>query len=85
MDEEQLQELEAQIKAEVDEWSSNSNECFAIDIVRGDGSKDTFRPEFTYPIFGEEEAIFGYQVGPIEGQLASPRHYHALCRPLWAH
>ncbi|KAK3700573.1 histone acetyltransferase 1 [Vermiconidia calcicola] len=56
------EELEAQIQAQVEEWSSNSNECFTIDIVRGDGSKAaTFQPAFTYPIFGEEEAIFGYQ------------------------
>ena len=55
-------ELDAQIKQQVDEWSSNSNECFTVDIIRGDGSKAaTFQPEFTYPIFGEEEAIFGYQ------------------------
>ena len=55
-------ELEAQIKQQVEEWSSNSNDCFTIDFILGDGSKAaTFQPEFTYPIFGEEEAIFGYQ------------------------
>jgi histone acetyltransferase 1 len=55
-------ELEEQIKKQVEEWSSNSNECFTIDILQGDGSTvATFQPEFTYPIFGEEEAIFGYQ------------------------
>ena len=55
-------ELEAHIKAQVEEWSSNSNECFTIDLLRGDGSTAaSFRPDFTYPIFGEEEAIFGYQ------------------------
>ncbi|KAK5127845.1 hypothetical protein LTR85_004962 [Meristemomyces frigidus] len=58
-DDEQL----AQIQAEVDEWSTNSTECFAISLLRSDGSEiaDRFHPEFTYPIFGEEEAIFGYQ------------------------
>lgn len=55
-------ELTAQIKAQVEEWSSNSNESFTIDLVRGDGTRAaSFQPEFTYPIFGEEEAIFGYQ------------------------
>ena len=55
-------ELEEQIKKEVEEWSTNSNECFTIDLQHGDGSTAaTFQPEFTYPIFGEEEAIFGYQ------------------------
>lgn len=58
-DEEQL----AQIQAEVDEWSTNSTECFAISLIRSDGTEvaERFQPEFTYPIFGEEEAIFGYQ------------------------
>ena len=55
-------EFTAEIKKQVEEWSSNSNECFTIDISRGDGSAAaTFQPDFTYPIFGEEEAIFGYQ------------------------
>ena len=54
-------EFEAEIKAQVEEWSTNSTECFTIDI-KGDGTTAaTFQPEFTYPIFGEEEAIFGYQ------------------------
>ena len=56
------EELEEQIKRQVEEWSSNSNECFTIDLLQGDGSTAAaFQPEFTYPIFGEEEAIFGYQ------------------------
>lgn len=56
------EELEEQIKRQVEEWSTNSNDCFTIDLIRGDGSSAaTFQPEFTYPIFGEEEAIFGYQ------------------------
>jgi histone acetyltransferase 1 len=55
-------ELEEQIKAQVEEWSSNSNDCLTVNLVRGDGSTAaTFQPEFTYPIFGDEEAIFGYQ------------------------
>ncbi|KAK3718161.1 histone acetyltransferase 1 [Vermiconidia calcicola] len=66
------EELEAQIQAQVEEWSTNSNECFTIDIVRGDGSKAaTFQPAFTYTIFGEEEAIFGYQALSIRLAFAA--------------
>ncbi|KAK5174572.1 histone acetyltransferase 1 [Saxophila tyrrhenica] len=54
-------ELEEKIAEQVGEWSSNSNECFTIELVSGDGTVTSFNPEFTYPIFGEEEAIFGYQ------------------------
>ncbi|KXT12352.1 hypothetical protein AC579_573 [Pseudocercospora musae] len=55
-------ELAQQIEEQVNEWSSNSNECFNIALVRGDGHKiATFQPEFTCAIFGDEEAIFGYQ------------------------
>ncbi len=60
--EDENDDLTEQIKAQVEEWSSNSNECFTVDLKRGDGSTvASFQPEFTYPIFGEEEAIFGYQ------------------------
>ena len=56
------QELERRIEEEVSEWSTNSNDCFNISVIRGDGSEHAaFQPAFTYPIFGEEEAIFGYQ------------------------
>lgn len=55
-------DLTEEIKRQVEEWSTNSNECLTIQIVRSDGSVITsFTPEFTYPIFGDEEAIFGYQ------------------------
>ncbi|KAF2481648.1 acyl-CoA N-acyltransferase [Neohortaea acidophila] len=54
--------LAAEIEAQVQEWSSNSNDCFTVELKRGDGSiAASFQPDFTYPIFGEEEAIFGYQ------------------------
>jgi len=56
------QEFERQIEEQVSEWSTNSNDCFNISVTRGDGSEHAaFQPTFTYPIFGEEEAIFGYQ------------------------
>lgn len=55
-------ELVQTIKDQVEEWSSNSNECFNIFLTNGDGSEHaSFNPEFSYPIFGDEEAIFGYQ------------------------
>lgn len=55
-------ELDTQIAEQVNEWSTNSNECFTLKLVRSDGSVAAeFQPEFTYPMFGDEEAIFGYQ------------------------
>ena len=45
--------------------SSDANEAIEISIVQaGNGlphTISTFHPRFTYPIFGEEERIFGYQ------------------------
>ncbi|KAF2165370.1 hypothetical protein M409DRAFT_24220 [Zasmidium cellare ATCC 36951] len=55
-------ELTQEIEAQVNEWSSNSNECFTVQLVRGDGAVTaSFKPEYTYSMFGDEEAIFGYQ------------------------
>lgn len=55
-------ELEQAITEQVNEWSTNSNECFNISVARSNGKEvAAFQPAFTYPIFGEEEAIFGYQ------------------------
>lgn len=57
-------ELTEEIKAQVEEWSSNSNDCTMIQLVRNVGSNNVvakFQPDFTYPIFGDEEAIFGYR------------------------
>lgn len=45
--------------------SANANEALEISFVQaGIGSPNTlskFHPQFTYPIFGDEERIFGYQ------------------------
>jgi len=41
--------------------STNSTEAFEISLWRGDEVEHEMAPEFTYPIFGEDEAIFGYQ------------------------
>ena len=55
-------EVEADLREHFGEWSTNSNECFSISLIRGDETTAvTFRPEFTYAIFGEEESVFGYE------------------------
>ena len=55
-------ELTERIQEQVNEWSSNSNECFTIQLTRRNGEVvESFPPEFTYAMFGNEEAIFGYQ------------------------
>ncbi|ESZ94902.1 hypothetical protein SBOR_4694 [Sclerotinia borealis F-4128] len=47
------------------DWSTDSNDAIYISLVTpsagGTTSLHTFNPKFTYPIFGEEESIFGYQ------------------------
>ncbi|KAG6999380.1 histone acetyltransferase type B catalytic subunit [Physcia stellaris] len=61
------------------EWSSNANEAIKISIVQaGETSPKTlssFHPQFTYPIFGEEERIFGYQGLKIHLRLAAHDAY----------
>ncbi|KAK3671954.1 histone acetyltransferase 1 [Recurvomyces mirabilis] len=56
-------ELTAEITAQVEEWSTNSTACTTIHLYNPTTNTTTafFQPEFTYPIFGEEEAIFGYR------------------------
>ncbi|KAI1174151.1 histone acetyltransferase type B catalytic subunit [Nemania sp. FL0916] len=48
-----------------EEWTANANEALTISLVRPTGSKieavGSFNPRFTYPIFGDEEHIFGYK------------------------
>lgn len=55
--------------------SSDSSEAVHISIVQaGQTSPEilsTFHPQFTYPIFGEEERIFGYQGLRIALQFAA--------------
>ncbi|KAF8466625.1 acyl-CoA N-acyltransferase [Kalaharituber pfeilii] len=50
------------------EWSADANEALEISLVvpgadSGSTPQDlvTFSPKFTYPIFGENEAIYGYK------------------------
>ncbi|MCJ1252914.1 histone acetyltransferase 1 [Lignoscripta atroalba] len=51
--------------ADQEEWSTNANEALQISLVQPGkdalNTLSTFHPQFTYPIFGEEERIFGYQ------------------------
>ncbi|KAI4242393.1 MAG: hypothetical protein LQ352_007247 [Teloschistes flavicans] len=51
--------------ADDEDWSSNANEALHISFVQAGQSEpitiSTFHPKFTYPIFGDEECIFGYQ------------------------
>ncbi|KAL9117949.1 MAG: hypothetical protein Q9187_005513, partial [Circinaria calcarea] len=51
--------------ADNDEWSSDANKAVQISLIQpGPETLKTlssFHPRFTYPIFGEEERIFGYQ------------------------
>lgn len=45
--------------------TANANEALTISLVRPSASATeklaSFNPKFTYPIFGEDERIFGYK------------------------
>ncbi|KAL5340718.1 acyl-CoA N-acyltransferase [Aspergillus crustosus] len=47
------------------DWSCDANDAVQITIVQPHEKKpktlSSFHPQFTYPIFGEEETIFGYK------------------------
>ncbi|KAH0544927.1 hypothetical protein FGG08_001007 [Glutinoglossum americanum] len=48
-----------------DEWSANANKAVTISLIQQGAAAPleiaNFCPKFTYPIFGQEEQIFGYQ------------------------
>lgn len=46
---------------QVREWTTNSTETTTIYFKAGSGGEHEFQPAFTYPIFGEEELIYGYK------------------------
>jgi histone acetyltransferase 1 len=46
---------------QVREWTTNSTEATTIYFKGGAGGEHEFQPAFTYPIFGEEELIYGYK------------------------
>ncbi|KAM7223876.1 Acyl-CoA N-acyltransferase [Rhypophila decipiens] len=48
------------------DWTTSSNDALVLSLVSpsptgGLKTITTFRPQFTYPIFGDEEQIFGYK------------------------
>ncbi|KAG6047372.1 histone acetyltransferase 1 [Claviceps sp. Clav50 group G5] len=47
------------------DWLADSNDALSLSLVSPSKSGlrlvDTFHPDFTYPIFGEDEKIFGYK------------------------
>lgn len=51
--------------------SSNTTEALEISLFRGDEEIAQFNPLFTYPIFGDEEAVFGYKGLDISLSFAS--------------
>ncbi|THV65662.1 histone acetyltransferase type B catalytic subunit [Aureobasidium pullulans] len=54
-------ELVSAIQDQVEEWSTSSNDALHISLYRGDKVVSDFGPACTYPIFGEEEVVFGYR------------------------
>ena len=58
-----------------EQWSSDANEAVQLSIVKsgpqGLQTVHEFHPTFTYPIFGEEERIFGYKGLNIDVRLAA--------------
>ncbi|KAI4127876.1 MAG: hypothetical protein LQ341_006747 [Variospora aurantia] len=60
-----LSEKERNKDGQLAKGSTNANEAVNISFVQPGQSSpttlSTFHPKFTYPIFGEEECIFGYQ------------------------
>ncbi|KAL9622033.1 MAG: hypothetical protein Q9160_003532 [Pyrenula sp. 1 TL-2023] len=59
----------------IEDWSINANDALTVQLTRptSNGSKPfvSFHPKFTYPIFGEEERIFGYQGLEVTLKFAS--------------
>ncbi|KAK4202652.1 putative histone acetyltransferase type B catalytic subunit [Triangularia verruculosa] len=49
--------------ADDDAWTTSANEAFVISLVAPglNGKESKFHPKFTYPIFGDDEEIFGYK------------------------
>ncbi|KAJ8522636.1 hypothetical protein ONZ45_g777 [Pleurotus djamor] len=62
------------------DWTSNSNDALTLSLVRakedklalGEGETyENFHPAFTYPIYGHEEKIYGYEGLKIDLRFAS--------------
>ncbi|KAF8968343.1 acyl-CoA N-acyltransferase [Flammula alnicola] len=62
------------------DWTSDANESLSISLVRSQKDKEAlgddelyegFNPTFTYPIYGEDEKIYGYRDLVIDLRFAS--------------
>ncbi|KAG2075896.1 histone acetyltransferase type B catalytic subunit [Suillus decipiens] len=62
------------------DWTADANEALTLSLVRaeedkqvlgGEESYEEFHPTFTYPIYGEDEKIYGYQDLVINLRFAS--------------
>lgn len=62
------------------DWTADANEALTLTLVRAEEDKqvlggeetyEEFHPTFTYPIYGEEEKIYGYQDLVIDLRFAS--------------
>ncbi|KAF9821637.1 hypothetical protein IEO21_00483 [Rhodonia placenta] len=61
-------------------WAADANEAFRLSLVRAKDDKaaltareayEGFHPTFTYPIFGEDEKIYGYRDLTVDLKFAS--------------
>jgi histone acetyltransferase 1 len=53
---------------DIEEWAVNANDAVTVTLVNGDSATE-FNPKFTYPIFGDQELIFGYKGLEINIQM----------------
>ncbi|KJA15956.1 hypothetical protein HYPSUDRAFT_47916 [Hypholoma sublateritium FD-334 SS-4] len=62
------------------DWTSDSNDSLLLSLVRSQNDKEAlaeeetyeeFNPSFTYPIYGEDEKIYGYRDLVIDLRFAS--------------
>ncbi|KAG2124554.1 acyl-CoA N-acyltransferase [Suillus cothurnatus] len=62
------------------DWTADANEALTLSLVRAEEDKqvlggeetyEEFHPTFTYPIYGEDEKIYGYQDLVIDLRFAS--------------
>ncbi|RXW24202.1 hypothetical protein EST38_g1683 [Candolleomyces aberdarensis] len=69
------------------DWTANSNDALTLSMVRAkedkevlaeDESYQNFHPAFTYPIYGEDETIYGYKDLAIDLRYASGSLAHYL-------
>ncbi|KAL1305898.1 hypothetical protein AAFC00_004043 [Neodothiora populina] len=66
-----VSDISETLQNQVDDWSSNTTDACNIIFFRGKNELARFSPACTYPIFGEEEAVFGYKGLDISLSFAS--------------